>query len=91
MDDVLPDLIAGSLRRGLGDFVRKSHGLFLCEDALLIAPETRTSSPVRMERGPDFCQIRGFYPCGEGAGHAGGIVSAALDGIACIDALGASY
>ena len=91
MDDVLPDLIAGSLRRGLGDFVRKSHGLFLCDDALLIAPETRTSSPVRIERGPDFCQIRGFYPCGEGAGHAGGIVSAALDGIACIDALGVSY
>ena len=91
MDDVLPDLIAGSLRRGLGDFVRKSHGLFLCEDALLIAPETRTSSPVRIERGPDFCQMKGFYPCGEGAGHAGGIVSAALDGIACIDALGASY
>lgn len=83
MDDVLPSFISSSLRAGLKDFVRFSRGKFLCEDALLIAPETRTSSPVRIVRGDDLCQIRGFYPCGEGAGYAGGIVSAALDGVAC--------
>lgn len=87
MDDVLPSLVADSLRKGLGDFVRMSKGAFLSRDALLIAPETRTSSPVRIIRYDSFCQIPGLYPCGEGAGYAGGIVSAALDGIACVRAL----
>jgi uncharacterized FAD-dependent dehydrogenase len=56
---------------------------FVSEEALLIAPETRTSSPVRIER-DGFCEstsVRGLYPAGEGAGFAGGIVSAALDGL----------
>jgi hypothetical protein len=56
---------------------------FVSEEAVLIAPETRTSSPVRIERGP-FCEstsVGGIYPAGEGAGFAGGIVSAALDGL----------
>ena len=82
MDDVLPSLIAGSLRSGIEDFVRMSRGRFLTDEALLIAPETRTSSPVRILRDENFCQVEGLYPCGEGAGYAGGIVSAALDGIA---------
>ena len=59
-----------------------SRGRFLTDEAVLIAPETRTSSPVRILRDENFCQVDGLYPCGEGAGYAGGIVSAALDGIA---------
>lgn len=82
MDDVLPSLVAGSLRSGIEDFVRMSRGRFLTDEAVLIAPETRTSSPVRILRNENFCQVDGLYPCGEGAGYAGGIVSAALDGIA---------
>ena len=82
MDDVLPSLVAGSLRSGIEDFVRMSRGRFLTDEAVLIAPETRTSSPVRILRNENFCQSDGLYPCGEGAGYAGGIVSAALDGIA---------
>lgn len=91
MDDVLPRLVSDSLRRGLGDFVRMTRGAFLTSEATLIAPETRTSSPVRIVRGDDYCQIPGLYPCGEGAGYAGGIVSAALDGIACAQAVYRHY
>lgn len=82
MDEVLPPVIASSLRKGLEAFSAMSRGRFLSNEALLIAPETRTSSPVRIVRGADYSQISGFYPCGEGAGYAGGIVSAALDGTA---------
>lgn len=57
--------------------------------AVLTGPETRSSSPVRMERGADMQSpaLRGLYPCGEGAGWAGGIMSAAVDGIRCAQAL----
>ncbi|MBE5808305.1 MAG: hypothetical protein E7317_08195, partial [Clostridiales bacterium] len=57
-------------------------------DAVLTGVETRSSSPVRILRGRD-CQsaLRGLYPCGEGAGYAGGILSAAVDGMRCADAL----
>ncbi len=64
-----------------------SHG-FLTNDAVLIAVETRTSSPVRILRNPATLQhvrLRGLYPCGEGAGYAGGIVSAAIDGERCAE------
>ena len=58
------------------------------DDAILSGIESRTSSPVRIHRGEDFqSSIRGLYPCGEGAGYAGGIVSAAIDGLRCADAL----
>ena len=87
IDEVLPPLVAGSLRRGLEDFVRMTRGRFLSEEAVLAAPETRTSSPVRIVRGEDFSQVPGLYPCGEGAGYAGGIVSAALDGIAVAESI----
>lgn len=87
MDEVLPALISSSLRSGIGKFVEMTRGKFLTHEALLIAPETRTSSPVRIPRGDDFAQVPGLYPCGEGAGYAGGIVSAALDGIASAEAL----
>ena len=63
---------------------------FLSRDALLIAPETRTSSPVRIERDPTTCEsptTAGLYPAGEGAGYAGGIVSSAVDGLRIADAI----
>ena len=58
-------------------------------DAVLTAPETRSSSPVRILRGEDMqsLSLKGLYPCGEGAGYAGGIVSAAVDGIRCAEQL----
>ena len=61
------------------------HGYYT-NDALLLGVESRTSSPVRIPRDPDtydHIQVAGLYPCGEGAGYAGGIVSSALDGINC--------
>ena len=68
-------------------FGRKSRG-FLTNEAVVIAAETRTSAPVRILRRPDtLChvQLEGLYPCGEGAGYAGGIVSAAVDGERCAE------
>lgn len=82
IDEVLPEIISSRLREGFVDFGRMTRGRFVTNDAVLIAPETRTSSPVRILRGDDFTQLEGLYPVGEGAGYAGGIVSAALDGIA---------
>ncbi|MGL5979575.1 MAG: FAD-binding protein, partial [Phocaeicola sp.] len=63
---------------------------FLTNEAILIGVETRTSSPVRIVRDPETLQhitIKGLFPCGEGAGYAGGIVSAAIDGERCADAV----
>ncbi|NTW17253.1 MAG: FAD-binding protein [Syntrophaceae bacterium] len=80
--DVLPPYVADALKRGISEFDRKMRG-FITEEATLIGVETRTSSPVRIVRGSD-CQsvsVAGLFPCGEGAGYAGGIVSSALDGI----------
>jgi len=87
MDDYLPSHISIRLRLGFQAFDRMTRGRFLTKEALLIAPETRTSSPVRIVRGEDYCQIPGLYPAGEGAGYAGGIVSAAMDGAAAAVAL----
>ena len=80
LDDVLPPIISSSLRDGLKAFGRMSRSRFITDDALLIAPETRTSSPIRILRDEGMKQGRGLYPAGEGAGYAGGIVSAAIDG-----------
>ena len=80
LDDVLPPLISSSLREGLKAFGSMSRSKFLTNDALLVAPETRTSSPIRILRDSGMKQGRGLYPAGEGAGYAGGIVSAAIDG-----------
>lgn len=79
---VLPPFAADLLRRSLPVFGRKLRG-FDDSEALLTGPETRTSSPVRIVRGADMSSlsIRGLLPCGEGAGYAGGIMSAAIDGI----------
>jgi uncharacterized FAD-dependent dehydrogenase len=82
LEEVLPDFITDSLRRGLREFNKKMPG-FITEDAHLIGVETRTSSPLRICRRSDGQSesIGGIYPCGEGAGYAGGIISSALDGI----------
>lgn len=79
---VLPDFIYTSLRNAFVEFGRKMHGYFT-NDATVVATESRTSSPVRIPRNKDLLyhpQINNLYPCGEGAGYAGGIVSAAMDG-----------
>jgi hypothetical protein len=89
IDKLLPPFIAKRLQKGFVEFGRKSRG-FLTNEATLIGAETRTSSPVRIPRDKDtLChvQLSGLYPCGEGAGYAGGIVSAAVDGRRCADAV----
>ena len=83
----LPKGIAGRLQEGFKTFGRQAHG-FLTNEAVLIAVETRTSSPVRILRDRDTLQhvgIQGLFPCGEGAGYAGGIVSAGVDGERCAE------
>ena len=88
----LPAFVADRLREGFQTFGRRSHG-FLTNEAAVIAVETRTSSPVRISRdGATLCHVdrEGLYPCGEGAGYAGGIVSAAIDGERCAEAVAAS-
>jgi len=85
----MPKFISSRLRGGLETFGRNAHG-FLTSEATLIAAETRTSSPVRIPRDRELLvhpTIAGLYPCGEGAGFAGGIVSAAMDGERCASAL----
>jgi uncharacterized FAD-dependent dehydrogenase len=80
--DVLPPAIAQPLAEGLATFGRKMKG-FLHPDAVLVAPESRTSSPVRIPRDRETLQhpdVAGLYPVGEGPGYAGGILSAAMDG-----------
>ncbi len=82
LSQVLPDFIFKSLQGGFRAFGKKMRG-YLTNDAVVVATESRTSSPVRIPRNADDLlhpQIKGFYPCGEGAGYAGGIVSAAMDG-----------
>jgi len=88
---VLPDKTCDTLAAALPEFGRRLEG-FDSPDAVLTAPETRSSSPVRIVRGEDRqSNIRGIYPCGEGAGYAGGIVSAAVDGILTAEAVIAKY
>ena len=81
LDRLFSSDIRETFIRGMYDFGNKIPG-FDREDAILSGVEARTSSPVRIDRDEDFlCNIRGLYPCGEGAGYAGGIMSAAVDGI----------
>ena len=80
--EVLPDFIVKRLREGFLAFNRKMKG-YLTNEAVVFAPETRTSSPVKIPREPVQLvhpEVQGLYPCGEGAGYAGGIISAAMDG-----------
>lgn len=89
LDLLLPEPVARRLQEGFRVFGRKQRG-FLTNEAVLIGDETRTSSPVRIPRDPttlNHIEISGLYPCGEGAGYAGGIVSAGVDGIMTARAL----
>lgn len=85
----MPSEVSDRLRKAFEVFGRQAHG-FLTNEAVMIAVETRTSSPVRILRDNKTLQhvsLRGLYPCGEGAGYAGGIVSAAIDGERCAECL----
>ena len=88
---VLPAPVTDAMAEALPLLGRKLRG-FDAPDAVLTGPETRSSSPVRIPRDAGLCAaVRGLYPCGEGAGWAGGITSAAVDGMRCAEALIASF
>lgn len=87
LDECLPQKVSATMKSAIVEMDKKLNG-FNLYDAVLTAPETRSSSSVRILRDDIYqCNIRGVYPCGEGAGYAGGIVSAAVDGIKCAHAV----
>ncbi|MDP4230502.1 MAG: FAD-binding protein [Bacteroidota bacterium] len=89
LNELLPKPLASRLREGIEQFGKSMRG-YVQEEAVMLGVETRTSSPVRIPRNTESLaheQIEGFYPCGEGAGYAGGIVSAAMDGIRVAEAI----
>ncbi len=93
MGDWLPDFITARLQEGLIKIGRKSHG-YLTNEAIAMGAETRTSSPLRIPRSDETLeqlQIKGLFPCGEGAGYAGGIVSSAVDGERVAEMIGNLY
>ncbi|HPF66992.1 MAG TPA: FAD-binding protein, partial [Flavobacteriales bacterium] len=93
VDELLPEDVALRLRQGLKAFGDKMRG-YRTNEAVVVAVESRTSSPVRIPRDPDtleHVQVKGLYPCGEGAGYAGGIVSAAMDGERVADRIALRY
>ena len=92
LHSLLPKIIGGRLRKAFKEFGNKMHG-FYTEQANVIGVESRTSSPVKIPRNKqlEHPQITGLYPCGEGGGYAGGIVSAAMDGERCVEAAVASW
>ena len=82
---LFPEFIINTLKKGLEEFGKQMKG-YLTNEAIIHAPETRTSSPIRIPRNHENLEhpeVKGLYPCGEGAGYAGGIMSAAIDGIKC--------
>jgi uncharacterized FAD-dependent dehydrogenase len=88
MQDVLPGFIYNALQQGFRNFGGKMRG-YLTNDAQVVGVESRTSSPVKIPRDKETLehpQVQGLFPCGEGAGYAGGIVSAAMDGERCAEA-----
>ena len=88
---IFPEEISRALEEGIKAFGRKLPG-YDRKDAVLAGVESRTSSPVRILRGADMQgSIRGLYPCGEGAGYAGGITSAAMDGLKTAEAIARKY
>ena len=92
MGEVFPGFLSQILRQGFSEFGKSMKG-YLTNDAIIHAPESRTSSPVRIPRDHyslEHLQIKGLYPCGEGAGYAGGIISAAIDGEKCALKVGES-
>jgi uncharacterized FAD-dependent dehydrogenase len=85
LKEVLPDWIHNRLRKALPAFGRKMKGYYTNE-AILVGVESRTSSPIKVPRDRktfQHPQVAGLFPCGEGAGYAGGIISAAIDGVNC--------
>ncbi len=87
LHELFPEKLSRTLEQALSALEENLRG-FAHPEALLTAPETRSSSPVRILRGEDFqSSIQGLYPCGEGAGYAGGIMSAAADGMLCAEAV----
>lgn len=93
VDLLLPTFVSYRLQEGFKEFGRKSKG-FLTNEALVVGDETRTSSPVRVPRDKDnlmHIAYSGLFPCGEGAGYAGGIMSAAIDGERCAEAVNEYY
>lgn len=93
MNEVLPESITSRLRDGFKVFGKKMKGYYT-NDAQIVGVESRTSSPVRIPRDKEsfeHVQVKRFYPCGEGAGYAGGIISAAMDGEKCAERLVAEY
>jgi len=92
LHSLLPKVIGGRLRKGFATFGEKMQG-FYTEEANVIGVESRTSSPVKIPRNKNLQhpEINGLYPCGEGAGYAGGIVSAAMDGERCVEAIVERY
>ncbi|MBE6229471.1 MAG: FAD-binding protein [Bacteroidales bacterium] len=92
LHELLPPFVADRLRKAFLEFNKKMHGYYT-SDALLLGVESRTSSPVRIPRDAETMQhvsLKGVYPCGEGAGYSGGIVSSALDGINAAEKIAAS-
>jgi uncharacterized FAD-dependent dehydrogenase len=88
LHEIVPPFVVEGIHEGMAVFARRMRGI-VCPEALLVGVETRTSAPVRIPRDPETRQsisTPGLYPIGEGAGYAGGITSAAADGIASADA-----
>ena len=92
LSEVLPNYVCDTLKAAIADMDRRLKG-FACPDALLTAPETRFSSPVRILRGEDgeSVSVRGVYPCGEGCGYSGGITSSAADGLRIAEKIRLKY
>jgi uncharacterized FAD-dependent dehydrogenase len=91
LKECLPDYVIEAMREALPEFDKKIHG-YARPDAVMTGVETRTSSPIRITRGETFQSLstQGLYPAGEGAGYAGGILSAAVDGIKVAEAVALS-
>ena len=93
LHDKLPKRVASRLREGIQQIDKKAQG-FLSREAIAVGVESRTSSPVRIPRNEEDMQhirIKGLYPCGEGAGYAGGIASSAIDGERCAEAVAQKF
>ena len=87
ISDVLPNFVTNILKLGFKEFGKRMPG-YLTNEAIIHAPESRTSSPIRIPRDKKTLQhikVKGLFPCGEGAGYAGGIISAAIDGERCAE------
>lgn len=92
LHSLMPKIIGGRLRKGFAAFGKKMHGYYTSE-ANIIGVESRTSSPISIPRNEslEHPTIEGLFPCGEGGGYAGGIISAAMDGERCAEAATAKY